>query len=527
MKFLDNRQSNSETVLSSLLKRLKVNVTPSTSKECLNKHPNFPSLLAISDCLNEWGINNEAYQVDKTSYAADILPIPFIAHLPVNKGRFILISKIENGYIHYTDEKNKHSRFEEQEFLKLWDGVILSAEVQTESGENKYKQVLLQNTLRRLLFPVATIVFFILLGSIMSSQELNWLHLLLIFIKLGGVAVSVLLLIHSINANNPLVQNLCGLAGKNDCNTILKSKASKITDWLSWSEVGFFYFAGTLLLIITVSSSLVILAWLNLLALPYTVYSFSYQFRNRNWCTLCCMVQILLITEALCFAISPIKYFDFSIEDLMLTNVFLCFALPIIIWAFLKPFFLQAAQVLPLKQQLKKFKFNSDLFKQALKNQPRYAVDNDLMPIVLGNPDAETIITMVSNPYCGPCGNAHQTLSEWMKTRKDLQFKFLFTTADDDDDARTQVARHATALSQLRDKSIVENALEDWYHPSTKYEDWILKYPVDLNKTVEDATARQKKWCELAEIEFTPTILINGFKLPDPYRLEDIKYLID
>lgn len=194
---------------------------------------------------------------------------------------------------------------------------------------------------------------------------------------------------------------------------------------------------------------------------------------------------------------------------------------------FLETIFLTGSSGAPFKTAAKKFKFNSDLFKQALKNQPRYAVDNDLMPIVLGNPDAETIITMVSNPYCGPCGNAHQTLSEWMKTRKDLQFKFLFTTADDDDDARTQVARHATALSQLRDKSIVENALEDWYHPSTKYEDWILKYPVDLNKTVEDATARQKKWCELAEIEFTPTILINGFKLPDPYRLEDIKYLID
>jgi protein-disulfide isomerase/uncharacterized membrane protein len=527
MKFLGKRQSNSETVLSSLLKQLKVNVTSSTSKDCLNKHPNFPSLLAISDCLSEWAINNEAFRIDKTSYDANILPTPFIAHLPANRGRFILINKLENGYIHYTDENNEDGRYEEQEFLELWDGVLLSAEAQTESGENRYKKVLLQNTLKRLLLPVATIVFSILLGSILFTRELSWTYLLLILIKLGGVTVSILLLIHSINANNPLVQNLCGLSGKNNCNAILKSKASQVTDWLTWSEVGFFYFAGTLLSMITVPSSLPILAWLNLLALPYTVYSFGYQFRNKNWCILCCTVQILLIAEALGFAVSPLRYFDFSIKDLSLTSLFLCFAIPIIIWAFLKPFFLQAAQLTPLKQQLKKFKFNSDLFKQALKNQPRYAVENDLMPIILGNPDAETIITMVSNPYCGPCGNAHQTLSEWMKTRKDLQFKFVFTTADDDDDARTQVARHATALSQLKDKSIVENALNDWYHPSTKYEDWILKYPVDLNKTVENATARQKEWCELAEIEFTPTILVNGFKLPDPYRLEDIKYLID
>ena len=105
----------------------------------------------------------------------------------------------------------------------------------------------------------------------------------------------------SLNANNPFVKNLCSLGGKNDCNAILKSDAAKVTSWLSWSEVGFFYFFGSLLSLLLASSSLPLLAWLNLFALPYAIYSIAYQYRHKNWCVLCCCVQALLLLEALAF----------------------------------------------------------------------------------------------------------------------------------------------------------------------------------------------------------------------------------
>jgi len=36
----------------------------------------------------------------------------------------------------------------------------------------------------------------------------------------------------------------------------------------------------------------------------------------------------------------------------------------------------------------------------------------------------------------------------------------------------------------------------------------------------------QQQWCAPAKISFSATVFINGYKLPDPYHLEDIKYLI-
>jgi hypothetical protein len=48
----------------------------------------------------------------------------------------------------------------------------------------------------------------------------------------------------------------------------------------------------------------------------------------------------------------------------------------------------------------------------------------------------------------------------------------------------------------------------------------ILKIAIRLSE-------KQKEWCDMAEIAFTPTILVNGYKLPEPYRLDDPKYLIN
>jgi 3'-phosphoadenosine 5'-phosphosulfate (PAPS) 3'-phosphatase len=141
---------------------------------------------------------------------------------------------------------------------------------------------------------------------------------------------------------------------------------------------------------------------------------------------------------------------------------------------------------------------------------------------------AETVITMVSNPFCGPCAVAHQRLETWLSQREDLQLKVVFTTADHDDDLRTKVARHVIALSMLDNKDLTKRALDEWYaQPSKKYESWAAKFPVVLNGEMDRVTKKQKEWCEMAEISLTPTILVNGYKLVEPYTLEDIKYLLE
>ncbi|RZL09249.1 MAG: hypothetical protein EOO89_21870 [Pedobacter sp.] len=420
-------------------------------------------------------------------------------------------------------------------FLKLWDGILLHAEPTEKSGDKEFRDSKIKGNLDALRVPLAIAASFaVLLMLLTNAQPSSWLTTLFV-VKFAGLAIAVLLLIQSIDANNPLIQNLCSLGGKNNCNAILKSEAAKINSWLTWSEVGFFYFAGSLLTLLLPATSAfasvaTLLSYLSLLALPYTVYSISYQYRTGNWCLLCCGIQAVLWLEAVTFILSPFSFNDLSTngaEIAIITAFAVGFMVPLAIWAFIKPFLLNASQVRPLKNQLKKFKYNSQLFNQVLTSQPRFAVPDKIMPILLGNPEAETVITMVSNPFCGPCAIVHKLLEGWLATRNDIQLKIVFSTANSDDDPRTQVSRHLSALSKLDNKATIELALNAWYESTRKdYADWALKYPVQLDNEQEEVTQHQKEWCDMADITFTPTILINGYKLPDPYRLEDIKYLI-
>jgi len=522
----NSNKENAVAVLSALIKKLNVHVSTGTIKTALYNHPDYPSLLALSDCLTEWKIPNSAYQINTNDYNSTDLSFPLIAHL--NKGRqFILVNAINNGDVTYADERNTNATMSEQEFLSQWRGVVLFAEPTLESGEEDYKVQRFKGLLNRLRIPALVIAVFLGLLNAFFLSEMTWAFTALSVFNLAGLTASILLLAYSVNASNPFVQNLCSLGKKNDCNAILKSKEAKVTDWLSWSEVGFFYFSGSLLSLLFVKNAIPFLAILNLCCLPYTMWSVWYQYKAKNWCVLCCTVQAILWFQFIVFA-TGIGYAVSTFDVTIIIALLISFSIPIVMWAFIKPFMLKAEQLAPLKQQLKKFKYNSDLFSQILTNQPRFAVPNDIMPIVLGNVEAETIITIVSNPFCGPCATAHKTLDNWLNTRNDIQVKIVFTTANHDDDPKTKISRHFSALSLLEDKGKVEEALNNWYNSAKKdYDSWAESYPLQVSRDMELVTQKQKEWCELAEVTFTPTILVNGYKLPDPYRLDDIKYLLN
>jgi uncharacterized membrane protein/uncharacterized protein YeaO (DUF488 family) len=529
LNFFKPKKQNAISVVKYLLESLKVKVTKHTISKTLTEHPDYPNLSSICDSLSEWHLPNQAYNIKKADFDANDLYYPFIAHSKENGGRYLLVHHIQNQQVLISDEQGKNATLTEQEFLVKWSGIALHATATAKSGEKDYAGKRVTEIFNQVKLPLLLCIGIGILVKQIDPQLVGWSYLSLFVIKLLGIAISVLLLIQSVDANNPFIQNLCSLGKKNGCNAILKSDAAKLTPWLSWSEVGFFYFTGSCFTLLFVPAATSILAWLSVLALPYTIYSISYQYRHKNLCILCCSVQALLALEFLTVLLGSFKnqLWPLELGTSAILSTSIAFSIPVLTWSIYKNILLNAKKVKPLQQQLKKFKYNTELFQQILKAQPKYGIGNELMPIVLGNPKAETTITMVSNPFCGPCAQAHQVLDEWLSYRNDIQIKLIFSTADHDDDQKTKVARHISALSLLNDTLLIETALNDWYSQSSKkYDEWANRYPVELSEQLAEVTAKQKAWCELTEITFTPTILVNGYKLPAPYRLEDIKYLL-
>ena len=519
---------NAAFVLNLLIKRLKVKVSSSTIEREVMIHPNYPSMLAYSDCLTSWKIPHEAFQVDKNTFDIKQLDGGFVAHVKTLGGQFIWVDNISDGKITYSDHKQSKVRISQEEFYNIWDGIILFAEKIEESGEENYRSAVVKDLFNFMRVPLLVALFgLIILTLVDYNQSITYYSLLLL--KLAGIAVSCALLIHSVNNANPFLQNLCGLGKKNDCNAILKSEAANVTNWLSWSEVGMFYFAGSFFALLTNSQNFNLLAYINLLALPYTIYSISYQIRAKTWCVLCCSVQALLWLEAFNFfahGYAPFTQLTLTSNNLVL--LFVSFLAPIAVWSFLKTFFKKAAELIPTRQQLNRFKYDSDLFQTTLQSQAKYSVDAELKPFTIGNKDADTVITMVSSPICNPCGVAHRTIENWLSLRDDIQLKVVFMTGNHSGDIRTQVAEHISALSITGNTERASEALNAWYaRTKNNVEDWKNKYPVENEVSIGDRLEKQKNWCSLVEITFTPTIFVNGHKLPSPYQLEDLQYLLD
>ena len=530
MNIFFRKKSNAESITHGLIKALGARVNSETISQSLQDHPYYPSMLSIVDCLVEWNLDHEIYNINRADYDRDDLIFPFLAHLKEDGGRFILVQHIDDYGVRFSDEAHTDSIISEKEFLNRWDGIALWVKRNDNSGEKNYIQNRLRYFLKSLTVPLGIALALTIFFFCISLVSFSWPYLLLSLIKLVGLCVSVLLLMQSLNSNNPLIQNLCTFGKKNDCNAILKTDAAKVTSWLSWSEIGFFYFTGSLLLLLVHPTSINLLAWLNVLALPYIIYSITYQYRAKSWCVLCCTVQALLMLEFIVakgFGLLDPQFFTFSLSAFSFILLTVCFLSPIINWALLKSFFLDAGQLKPLKQQLKQFKYNEELFNQALISQPKYVIDDELMPIVLGNSNGKIVVTMVTNPYCGPCAKAHETLEKWLEIRDDLKVLILFSTTNHINDDAEKVAQHITALSLFTDRKFVGRVLNDWYKQTSKsFDTWAGKYPVTVNGSIAKAIENQKKWCKIVDINFTPTILVNGYKLPEPYRLEDITYLL-
>lgn len=374
-----------------------------------------------------------------------------------------------------------------------------------------------------------------IVGNAATSQTLNPTGIYLqYFILLAGVVVTTLLLWYEIDKNNPLLQKVCTGIAKGNCNAILSGKQSKVLSWLSWSEVGFFYFIGNFLTLLfaenTITNSIGVITWLNILALPYTVFSIYYQWRvAKQWCILCLAVQALLVFGAINVITNNFLYPLPQLTFLFIAHCLLLFLLPGLIWYAVKPFIVRLQEAKNTKREYLRIKFNVEIFETLLKKQKAITIPADGLGIDLGNPSATNTLIKVCNPYCGPCSKAHLKIDELIEEIPNLRVKIIFTTPNNEAHHAIKPTRHLMAIAeQARNEKIIKQSLDDWYLPEKKdYDLFATKYQMNGELLKQgDKIEAMDKWCKTMEIGFTPTIFINGYQLPGAYSIEDLKYFL-
>lgn len=341
-----------------------------------------------------------------------------------------------------------------------------------------------------------------------------------------GTVVSGLLLWQSVDTDNPFLQSFCQVGNRNNCNGILQSKAANLTPWLSWSEVGFFYFSGGFLSIVfaILSHNLSIITGIGLvgiLSLPYTIYSVYYQkFVARQWCKLCMAVQAALWLEAI-IVLSNVSKFQYiwNVQSILLLA--LAFLIPMLLWIFVKDPISEATQVFGLQRELQKVKFNENYIQTTFQNQPQMPpIFEGMRTVKLGEADAENMLTVVTNPLCAPCAKLHFELKLLISGQSNIRCRFIFIGPS----KGMQVAAQFLNASDQQ----IETIMDSWYHNNQQDLDhWTKGNDVDL--TSPDTAMQLNmhlRWCELASISATPTIFLNGLILPPAFQVKDIKRIV-
>lgn len=533
--FFQSTKSNASQVTIQLLKLFNIAVTRSTIIDTIEGHPDHPSLVSISDSLKRWKVNNMALQVNKDKL--DALPVPFLAHVKEGRDSFEVVTQVDAFQVRYQSADGKIRLKEKERFMEEWSGVVLLIEPGAESGEKHFKHRHRSEMLKHIRLPFIflsslLLYFFFVILNFRQSDQLYFLSPLLLLTKLAGTIVSGLLLWYEVDKSNTSLKKIC--KGKNtNCDAVLGSKQAKLFNWIGWSEIGFFYFAGGFLFLFfspgDLYSSFAFLSLMSLLALPYTFFSVYYQWKIvKKWCRLCLIVQGILVSEFLItyFAYRIFNFYPFfNLSNFL--SLLLAFGIPVFFWSFTKTYLVKGRLFDDYKNTLSRIKHNPDIFNALLPKQKPVINATNNVGILLGNPLADNTVIKVSNPFCPACGQAHFFLNELLENNPNVKVQVIFTIKDDGDNPKSMLIKHFMALYAKKSIDIIK-VLDYWYRLDRKnYTALAKQYPVDEESLRNgDKLTAMSNWCEQNTISFTPTFFLNGFQLPEIYGADDIAYFL-
>lgn len=520
------------------LQLIGAKISTTSIKNSLLENPYYPSLYSLSAVCNRFALPNQAFKVPAQSL--DELEAPFLAYYNDPENDFVVVSQITDNSVQFITGRSKKVVVTKEQFLSNYREIVFVAEPNEKSGERDYtskieneKQIAKKKF--AITFASAVTVLLLFATSFYSSNSHLASFLILFIVKVLGLGATVLLLTYEIDKSNEIVKSICSAGKQNGCDAVLNSKASKIFG-MSWSEIGFYYFAATTLflwypgIVPAIKTS-----WLmfgTALASPYIIFSVYFQWvKVKQWCPLCLTVQAALLLEVVWSAYNFLTTgrltYDW-INPLAVVLVALSISLPFIGWSLLKPIISSFKKAPEYEAAFKRLLYNPDTFDALLQQQENAAEGWQNLGIMLGNPAAANTILKVCNPFCGPCAKAHPILEEIIARNPNYNLRIIFTARNEESDSRAAVTKHLLAVAERGDASQTLKAVDDWYGAERKdYKTFAAKYPMNGElKRQGDKIEAMDKWCKESMVSFTPTIFINGKRLPENYNAGELKHIL-
>ncbi|MDR2276192.1 MAG: thioredoxin domain-containing protein [Sphingobacterium sp.] len=530
-----------------ILTKAGILFTRSKIQSLLKSSPNFPSILSIQETLSYYGIESAAVKRGKHHF--NEFDTPFICSIQREDwpyANFTVVESVIDSTIEYLDPVNhKLQKTDVFDFEMIDKEVILLLDLEAAHDEPGYTENIKKDNIER---NKNFVPYFLVFTSLIFTIYIIWFSNNLIFhsvftslILLTGILgfiVSIMLVWHDIDINNPFLKEVCGGNKPNSrlsCDVVLASKGASFLS-IKWSEFGISYFITQLISTFLFADNPLnyLLFWsiCSLIASPYIIYSIYYQAKViKRWCPLCLIIQGILFIDLL-ITIIFLKQFTVSIfENVALASLMKLFFLGgtiLFLVHFLVSLLKEAFQGREYKRKLQSIAYDNNVFNALVNKTPSITIPKDDLGIVIGNLEAPIEITKVCNPLCGPCSRAHPILEDIIESNPQVKMRVIFIGNGDDASLLTAPVTHFLALQEKQGMESVKKALDFWYRMKDKnYSILKSKFPVDVN--LDDQKLKMKSmdsWCNEMKIRVTPTIFINGREMPDQYEVSDLKYFL-
>ena len=172
-------------------------------------------------------------------------------------------------------------------------------------------------------------------------------------------------------------------------------------------------------------------------------------------------------------------------------------------------------------------KADESVFLALLKQQPFYETSDCDSVIRFGNPDSKLRVTVFSNPYCNPCAKMHKRIDDLLqKVNNNICVKYILSSFEEKLNATN---KYLIAACLDKNTDTIMQVFNDWFENGKELKnEYFNNLTLDMeNPKIEVEFEKHEAWKNKNQLRGTPTVLINGYKLPESYKIEDLRYFTD
>lgn len=506
-------------LLDQFLDQLEVRHSHLFTDSLYYEHPHRNNMYGLKKMLSIYGVKTLGVSI--VSKDLSLLNYPCILHTHTDFA--IGLACREDTVTYIMHDKKEETTVEK--FKSIWTSYALVVEEQTDAHEPNYKKHLQEDFIENAKkYSVPLMLLMVVIFGIVSNHHVFDLYSTIgIALSTAGICVCALLLQKQIYGKSHLGDRVCSLLHHANCSSVLDGPNAKVFD-ISWSEIGMGYFITNVLLLSLYPNSCSSVAFVNWIAMLYGIWSIYYQWHiAKNWCLLCVTIQVIVWTMGLTATFFTL----FKYNTIALIITCLVFAINIMVVHSFVSSYVSKKERIRITQRYRAIKANNTVAKSLIEQGDYYETTLKDSSILFGNPNASILVTIFSNPHCNPCARMHARVERLLAScNDDICVQYIFSSFYE----KLEVScRYLIYIYKNRTIEEAESLYSQWFfHDKFHHKSIIEKYLSYLNNIdIEKERNRHLEWRKRTGIMATPTVLVNGYILPDVFSIEDLSLLTE